>query len=124
MNQLIKSLTAFSVGTLVFTSAALAFPRSSGPAFDQENWKPPQPLEIVAPRFAQAHDGSTVHVKLTIDTAGNASAVTVLFPHDPQLERNIVKAVKQWKFEPAQRDGKAVESRVVLPLELKLDRNS
>lgn len=124
MNKLIKSLTTLTIGAFVFASAALAFPNPNSSKPENENWQPPQPIEVVAPQFARTHDGSTVHVKLTIDTEGNASDVIVLFPHDPQLKRNITKAVEQWKFEPAQKDGKAVETRVVMPLELKVDYNS
>ena len=124
MKKLIKSLTALTVGAFVLTSAALAFPNSNGSAPDNENWVPPQPVEVVSPSFARVHDGSTVFVKLTIDTEGNASDVIVLFGQDRELNRDIVKAVEQWKFEPAQRDGKAVQTRVVMPLELKLDYNS
>lgn len=124
MNKLIKSLTSLALGAFVLTSAALAFPNPNGAEPENENWQPPQPVEVVAPQFARVHDGSTVHVKLTIDHEGNASDVVVMFAQDPQLKRDIVKAVEQWKFEPAQKDGKAVETRVVMPLELKVDYNS
>ncbi len=124
MNKLIKSLTTLTLGAFVFASAALAFPNSKASNLDSENWQPPQPLEIIAPQISDAQDGRIVRVKLTIDNEGNASDVTVPFAHDPELKRNIVKAVEQWKFEPAMRDGKAVETRVVMPLELKVDYNS
>lgn len=124
MNKLIKSLTTLTVSAFVFASAALAFPNPQGSTLEQDNWQPPQPVEIVAPQISEAQAGKIVRVKLTIDAEGNTSDVTLLFAHDPQLKRNIVEAVEQWKFEPARRDGEAVKTRVVLPLELKVDYNS
>ncbi len=124
MNKIIKSLTAAIVGTAIVTTSALAFPNPDGAKPNHENWQPPQPTEIVSPLFASVHDGATVKVKVTIDELGNPSDVKVLAPHDPQLKRQVVKAVEQWKFAPAMRDGKAVKVRAVMPIELKLDRNS
>ena len=124
MNKIIKSLAAAFVGSALITSSALAFPNPDGAQPDHESWQPPQPTEIVSPLFASAHDGSTVKVKVTIDEVGNPSDVKVLAPHDPQLKRQVVKAVEQWKFSPAMRDGKAVKVRAIMPIELKLDRNS
>lgn len=125
MNKIIKSLTAALVGSAVVASSAFAaFPNPDGAKPDAESWQAPQPAEIVAPLFSRVHDGSTVRIKLTIDEQGTPSDVIVLFPHDPQLKRNIVEAVEQWTFEPARKNGEAVEVRVVMPLELKVDYNS
>lgn len=124
MNKIIKSLTAAFAGIVVASSAFAGFPNPDGAKPDQENWQPPQASEIVAPLFARVHDGSTVRVKLTIDEQGTPSDVLVLFPHDPQLKRNIVEAVEQWTFEPAKKNGEAVKVRVVMPIQLKVDHNA
>jgi TonB family protein len=124
MNKFIKSLTAAFVGTVVITTSALAFPNPDGARPDHENWQPPQPVEIVAPNLLSSHDGVTVHVRLTIDEEGRASDVEVLRRRDPILKREIVKAVEQWRFEPATSNGKPTKMRVILPIELKVDYNS
>ncbi|GAB5560791.1 MAG: hypothetical protein SynsKO_24380 [Synoicihabitans sp.] len=124
MNKLIKSLTTLTVGAFVFASAALAIPNPDRASLDNETWQPPQPTEIVSPSFARGHEGSTIRVKLTIDELGNPEDIIVLFAQDEALKRDVVKAVEQWKFKPAQQDGKAVKSRVVMPIELKVDYNS
>ena len=39
-----------------------------------------------------------------------------------EIEAAAVKAVMKWKFEPAQKEGKPVESTVVIPLEFSMNR--
>jgi TonB family protein len=124
MNKLIKSISALTFGAFMLTSAALAFPNPNGSAPASENWLPPHAIEVVAPQLSEADNGKTVHVRVTIDRDGNPSDIDVLFRESAQLEESIVKAVQQWKFAPAQNEGKAVETRVVIPLELKLDHTS
>jgi len=43
---------------------------------------------------------------------------------EKMLINQIVKAVSQWEFAPATRDGVAVETRVMLPLEVRLGQHS
>jgi len=125
MKNILKSLTAVLVGSVVVASAAFAaFPNPDGSIPQQETWQPPQPAEIVSPLFASAHDGATVKLKLTIDEQGKPSDIDVVFPHDPQLKRNLVEAIEQWTFEPARKNGEAVKVRVVMPIELKTDPNA
>ena len=124
MNKLIKSLTAFSVGVFVLTSAALAFPNPNRSNIESENWLPPQPKEIVAPEIDDHHAGRVVKVRLTVDANGQPQDVRVVSFDDRVIAKEIVKAVSQWTFDPATRDGIAVESRVVLPLQVNLDSRS
>lgn len=124
MKQSVKFLSTALLSVALFSASAFAFPYADRSNPESSTWLPPQPKAIVAPEFAAEHDGATVNVRLTIDEAGMPHDVRVVSPRDRQLARCIVKAVSQWTFEPAIRDGKAIQTRVTIPIELVLDRNS
>lgn len=116
------STTLLTAALLTSTALALPNPESAKPA--HENWTAPSPSEVVAPAFASRFEGDILRVRISIDELGKPSEVTVLNRTDRDLKKSIVEAVEQWRFTPATRDGKAVKSRVVLPIELKLDYSS
>jgi len=75
----------------------------------------PYPARIhdVAP---QVPEGATVQrgiavLSLLIDTAGNVAEVELLRGLDPVLDDAAVAAAWQWKFEPTDRNGRAVAVR-------------
>ncbi|HEY0947424.1 MAG TPA: TonB family protein [Opitutaceae bacterium] len=76
----------------------------------------PVPVEVVAPRVAQRYAGRTVEVLFTVNEKGQPTELAVSPSIDGELASAVVVAVKQWKFEPAQRDGTPVATKVVLPV--------
>ncbi|WP_192884430.1 energy transducer TonB [Xanthomonas campestris] len=85
----------------------------------------PQPLPGNAmPSYpSQAlQDGSAGSriARLQLDVQGRVSAVTIVERQgspDPRLDEAVVETLRQWRFEPALRDGHAVVSSVQVPVE-------
>jgi TonB family protein len=76
----------------------------------------PVPVAVVAP-VAHAWDvGQEVKVGFVVNTAGYASDISVVSSTDTELADAVVAAVKQWRFTPAQHNGAAVATRVILPV--------
>ncbi|MCA8952670.1 MAG: TonB family protein [Planctomycetes bacterium] len=71
---------------------------------------PAIPLEL------RQHLPATVHLVFTVDTAGSVIEPTVQDSTDPRFDELALRAVEQWRFEPARRDGKPVATRLRVPL--------
>jgi TonB family protein len=76
----------------------------------------PVPVAVVAPVAHSWDVGQEVQVGFTVNTAGYPSDISVVSSTDTELADAVVTAVKQWRFTPAQRNGAAVATRVVLPV--------
>jgi TonB family protein len=76
----------------------------------------PTPISVVSPQVQPEDIGQAVEVEFVVDTTGHTSDVSVKSASDRALARAVVDAVKQWRFTPAQRDGAAVTTKVVLPV--------
>lgn len=64
----------------------------------------------------------TVRVRATIDPQGNViDAKLEVTSRSRSLDRAAVSAVRGWKFKPAIRDGKPVQSDAIVPVEFTLD---
>lgn len=58
----------------------------------------------------------TVNVLFTVDQRGRVETAIVQQPGDPLFDKAAVAAVKQWKFEPGQRNGQPVKFRMKVPI--------
>lgn len=56
-----------------------------------------------------------VGVAVSIDSAGFVTRVKVLYSSDQRLNLPVLKAIRQWQYEPAKRDGRAVSSKQIQP---------
>ncbi|NCT72273.1 MAG: energy transducer TonB [Xanthomonadaceae bacterium] len=64
--------------------------------------------------------GGTVVVLAEVDAQGNPVNVSVVERSgERELDRAAVSAVKQWRFEPAMRNGKAIATSVKVPVDFK-----
>lgn len=64
--------------------------------------------------------GGTVVVLADVDAQGNAIDVRVVERSgERDLDRAALTAVRQWRFEPAMRNGKAVATSVKVPVDFK-----
>ena len=78
----------------------------------------PVVAKLVSPTgLSPRHKGTTVTVTMTIDDKGQPSNISV-HGNDAKLKKSLVAAVSQWEFTPAKKNGVAVSSRVVVPVEL------
>ena len=62
----------------------------------------------------------TLYAEVTRD--GSAANIRVLKSLDPGLDAKAIAAVKQWRFHPARRDGKAVTVAATIEIEFRLPR--
>ncbi len=66
---------------------------------------------LYPPDLAEQDVVGGVIFEMVIDTQGNITRLTTLSASHPQFEAAARKAVEHWKYHPALKDGKAVETR-------------
>ncbi|MBB6599215.1 energy transducer TonB [Luteimonas sp. MC1825] len=86
-----------------------------------------RPVTRVEPTYPatayRAREEGTVLVSADIDASGAPVSVDVARRSGSRaLDQAAVTAVRQWRFDPAMRGGKAVTSTVEVPVEFRLDR--
>jgi TonB family protein len=78
----------------------------------------PVVAKVVSPTgLSRRHEGATVTLTMTVDDKGQPSNIEVR-SRDANLKQSLVAAVSQWQFTPAKKNGVAVPSRIVVPVEL------
>lgn len=78
----------------------------------------PVPYIVVSPTVGPEHSGAVVQLEFTVDAAGNPAEFAVKSTTDEMLAREVVRAVKLWRFRPAETDGKPTAKRVSLPVKV------
>ncbi|HVW85170.1 MAG TPA: energy transducer TonB, partial [Bryobacteraceae bacterium] len=75
---------------------------------------PPRVAHQVAPEHPTAgfKISGTVLIGLVVSSHGDPKNVHVVRSLDKEVDQSAVDAVKQWRFEPATKDGKPVAVRV------------
>ena len=66
-----------------------------------------------------------VIVRLQVDANGRVSHAAVVGHDggtDPALDQAAIEALQQWRFQPAMRDGRAINSVVQVPVEFRTGR--
>ncbi|MCB1120236.1 MAG: energy transducer TonB [Verrucomicrobiae bacterium] len=88
--------------------------------------KPPVPLVRIAPVYPpelkRNRVQGTVNVVFIVDEFGNVKRPSIEKSSNREFNENALKAVRQWKFEPGEKDNKKVKTRVRLPLSFTLRR--
>jgi len=81
---------------------------------------PPRVIKQVNPHYATNHGvravGSVI-IALVVSSKGIPKDPRVVKGLDKDLDESAVKAVQEWLFAPAQKDGKAVAVRVSVQIE-------
>ncbi len=62
----------------------------------------------------------TVSLQLTVNTEGKPENITVVKSLGPGLDQKAIEAVRNWKFEPAMKDGKPVAAQIVVEVDFHL----
>jgi len=75
-----------------------------------------QPAPIYPPELARKNMQGTVYVLFIVDKNGRTRDLKVQKSTHPAFNNPALKAVKQWKFEPGKRKGKAVQFRMRVPI--------
>lgn len=85
----------------------------------------PVPLVRIDPQYPPSAQSrgieGWVHLRFTISGAGNVKQASVVRSSDPVFERNALRAIQQWKYQPQLEQGKPVDREgveVILRFEL------
>jgi periplasmic protein TonB len=88
--------------------------------------KAPVPLVRIAPVYPpelkRNRVQGTVNVVFIVDEFGNVKRPSIEKSSNREFNENALKAVRQWTFEPGEKDNKKVKTRVRLPLSFTLRR--
>lgn len=76
----------------------------------------PVPVAVVTPEGVTAPAGAFVELAFVVDVNGKPTNVSVKSSTDSELASASLEAVKQWRFTPATQNGKAVATKVILPI--------
>lgn len=78
----------------------------------------PVPVAVVTPTVGSEYNGTTVQLAFIVDEKGRPAQFAVLSTPDDVVAAAVLAAVKRWKFNPAEVDGKPVATKVVLPVKI------
>lgn len=86
----------------------------------------PTPLVRIAPAYPSKLKRTGIQGKVwvvfVVDERGNIAKARILKSAHPDFSNAALEAINQWKFEPGKRGGKAVKTRVRIPLSFTLRR--
>jgi protein TonB len=116
MNKINKLALLLSLGTLLPFAASAKTLEQTYLETCKKGTDIPVPISVVSPQVTGYDVGQTVQVEFVVDTTGHTQAVSIKSASDRDLAAAVVDAVKQWTFTPAQKNGKLVATKVVLPV--------
>lgn len=121
------TVKTFSAPTAALTSSAPPAPPRPGVQRVDSTMTPPKVISRVEPVYPEVAKKSgisgVVILELTIKEDGSVSDVRVLKPLPLGLDQAAVDAVRQWRFEPATKEGKPVEVAFNITINFKLDES-
>lgn len=78
----------------------------------------PVPVRVVTPLVGPEFIGAKVELQFVVDAQGRPAGISIVSSPDRELGLQVVDAVKQWRFQPAEVDGKPVATKVALPVNI------
>lgn len=97
----------------------------SAPRPDQAKTIPAKPISQERPEYpvAMRRFGlrGQVLIDFTVDTSGKVQNAVIFQSDNPAFDEPALKALREWKFQPATRDGKPVEVKQRVPIIFQLD---
>jgi protein TonB len=76
----------------------------------------PVPIAVVSPTLGPEFHGQSVQLEFVVDVDGKPGAFSIKSASDEMVAKAVVEAVKQWRFLPAEINGKPVATKVALPV--------
>lgn len=111
-------LTAALSGGVISTSAFAVTADAHKKVAKAVQIDPPAVTKVVSPTNLSRRHGDTVLVHIALDANGRPQKVDILSRGDEAIAKNLKSAISQWEFKPAMKDGVAVPSKVIVPIEL------
>lgn len=88
---------------------------------------PPKPLKTKAPDYPaitiKEPIAGTAVVQFTVGADGKVKKPEVKSADDPAFGKAVLKVLPEWDFEPATKDGEAIDKRVSIPFQFKPNQN-
>jgi TonB family protein len=78
----------------------------------------PVPVSVVSPTVGPEYNGTIVQLEFVVDATGKPAEFSIKSAPDETLATAVVRAVKQWKFAPAEKNGLPVATKVSLPVKI------
>jgi len=76
----------------------------------------PVPVAVVSPTVGPEYHGTLVKLEFVVDATGKPVAFSIVSTPDDVLATLVIEAVKKWRFQPAEANGKPVATKVALPV--------
>jgi len=119
------SVKTFTAPTEALSSSAPPAPPRPGAQRIDSTMTAPKVISRVEPVYPEAAKKSrlsgVVILEMTIKEDGSVSDVRVVKPLPLGLDQAALDAVRQWRFEPAMKDGKPIEVIFNITMNFKLD---
>lgn len=78
----------------------------------------PVPVAVVKPSVSPEYAGAQIDIAFTVDAKGTPTQLAVVSSPDAMVAKVVMDAIKKWRFTPAQKNGTAVATKVVLPVRI------
>lgn len=82
--------------------------------------RPPKPVSRMRPEYPAELRATGIRGEITmsfiVDRDGSVRDVKTVSASHPGFEKAATEALEKWKFEPGQKDGKAVKTRLQIPI--------
>ena len=113
-----KLVVLLSVGALSVSAASVSETERAYLESCRKEPGVPVPVAVVSPAVGPEFNGSTVQLEFVVNADGKPSGFSIKSSPDDVLARSVMEAVKQWRFLPAEANGKPVATKVALPVKI------
>ncbi len=118
MKAVKKLVVLLSVGAIPFVAALAATPEQAYLESCRKQPGAPVPIRVVSPTVGPEFNGCSVQLEFVVDAKGKPSEFSVKSVTDSALASVVIDAVSQWRFLPAEANGKPVATKVSLPVKI------
>jgi protein TonB len=88
---------------------------------------PPTPISKIQPNFPSSllkkGVGGRVLVACVVDESGKVTSVSIKQSAHPELDKAAIAAVNKWKFKPANKGGRNVTAKCVVPFNFEVKKS-
>ena len=118
MKAVSKLVVLLSMGALPVVAAPASTPEQAYVESCRKDPGVPVPVTVVSPTVGPEFNGGSVQLEFVVGVDGKPAEISIKSATDDVLATAVVKAVKQWRFLPAESNGQPVATRVALPVKI------
>jgi TonB family protein len=118
MKAVRKLVVLLNVGALLAVAASASSPEETYLESCRKEPGVPVPVTVVSPTVGPEYNGASVQLEFVVDVDGKPAGFSIKSATDDVLASEVLKAVKQWRFLPAEDNGKPVATKVALPVKI------